>query len=145
MTNRSSAVVPLPVAGTAPCRRFTATAAETCAPQVCLVVALSQNLTKSPTFASVASRRLAPSTMNSKRRRHDFGDLTRRRGLDAYCHLRSVLKRAAHVLRPPRWRCHVPWRPRRMGNGPAVNNLTSSGAHFSRLQVRGPNWHRPTS
>ena len=57
----------------------------------------------------------------------------------------SVLKHAAHVLRPPRWRCHVAWRPRRMGNGLAVNNLTSSGAHFRRLQVRGPNWHMPTS
>jgi len=45
----------------------------------------------------------------------------------------EVLKRAAHVLRPPRWCCHVVWRPRRMGNWSAVNNLTSSGIHFPRL------------
>jgi len=68
--------------------------------------------------------------------------------LTAYCRQASVagpLKRAAHVLRPPRWHCHAAWRPRRMGNGPAVNNLTSSGVYFPRLQVHGPDWHGTTS
>jgi hypothetical protein len=40
----------------APCRRFIVIAAETYAPQVHLIVALSQNLAKSLAFASVASR-----------------------------------------------------------------------------------------
>ena len=64
---------------------------------------------------------------------------------DRQASVAGPLKRAAHVLRPPRWHCHIAWRPRRMGNGPTVNNLTSSGVYFPCLQICGPDWHRPTS
>jgi hypothetical protein len=51
----------------------------------------------------------------------------------AFCNQRE----RGHVLRLPRWHCHVTWRPGQKGDGPAVNNLTSLGATFLSLQVRG--------